>query len=83
MNDKKQTVWVLTSEVNAYDQAGEYFVKVFAKKPELEQLIDATKGTAPSSNVQELLKFLLHLQKGGGRMGTEDTWFHLREVAAE
>ena len=33
------SVWVLTSEVNDYDQCGEYFEAVFKEKPTLEQLM--------------------------------------------
>lgn len=32
------TVWVLTREINAYEQDGEYFVKVFPAKPSWEDL---------------------------------------------
>lgn len=78
--EAKQAVWVLTYEVNDYDQHGEYFLAVYAKKPTIEQIIDATKKSAPHNDVHALLKFCLHVQAGGGRRGTEHTWFHLREV---
>ena len=37
----KPTVWVLTSEVDAHDQFGEYFEEMFTSKPTIHQLIDA------------------------------------------
>ena len=70
----------MTYEVNEYDQHGEYFSAVFEKKPTLEQLIDATGHREHYADVGALLKFLLHLQSGGGRVGTEHTWYNLNEV---
>ena len=32
-------VWVLTEEVNDYNQYGEYFLAVFKEKPTLEELM--------------------------------------------
>lgn len=32
-------VWVLTEEVNDYNQYGEYFLAVFREKPTLEELM--------------------------------------------
>ena len=34
-------VYVLTIDINEYNQDGEYFVKVFAEKPSKQQLLDA------------------------------------------
>lgn len=79
-SDQKPKVWVLTFEVNDYDQHGEYFVDVFAEKPTIEQIIDSTKGYHPSHDVAELLKFCLHVQNGGGRRSVEDVWYNLVEV---
>lgn len=66
-------VWVLTSEVNAYDQAGEYFDGVFSAKPTVEML--AKKGVGA-----ETAEYLI--ATGGGRRKYEDTWYYLREVDA-
>lgn len=33
-------VYVLTRDINEYNQDGEYFVKVFAEKPSKQQLLD-------------------------------------------
>lgn len=64
------SVWVLTRELNEYDQFGEYFVAVFPEKPHHSQL--TANGVE-----QEKLK---HTLNGGGRVGTEYEWFHLREI---
>lgn len=68
-----KTVWILTSEVNDYDQYGEYFEAVFKEKPTLEQLM--SKGV-PKDYAQSCL------ESGGERLyPTEgaDTWWNLRE----
>lgn len=63
-------VYVLTREVNAYDQFGEYFVAVFANKPTTTQL---REHEVPEGR-------LTHVLKGGGRLDHEAEWFHLRKV---
>ena len=78
---KQNTVWVLTAEANDYDQHGEYFIAVWGSKPDHTQLIDATVGNQPASSVPELLKFILHLEAGGGRRDSEDFWYHLKEIS--
>lgn len=68
-------VWVLTYEVNDYNQHGEYFESVFQDKPTLEQLISLG---IPEDYAQSCL------DTGGERLrpteGT-DTWWHLRRVS--
>jgi len=61
-------VWVLTREENDYDQHGEYFVAVFGCKPTHQQL----------SALEVPTNRLRHVLNGGGRVDTENTWFHLR-----
>lgn len=77
------TVWVLTREINEYDQHGSYFEAVWAKKPSVQQLVsyfsDGNK-TSYHSDVIKALEFFLHLHSGGGRMGTEYEWYNLEEV---
>lgn len=71
MRPQPDTVWVLTRELNAYDQYGAYFVAVFGSKP----------------TAQALREFILYddavidhlLVSGGGRRGVADEWFHLEE----
>ena len=68
------TVFVLTREINQYDQDGEYFVAVFAKKPTREQLL--------AHGVSE--KYVEHTLMFGGRSADyEYEWFHIREVEAK
>ncbi len=74
-------VWVLTYECNRYDQEGEYFLAVFGQKPNYEQLALALKDASDvPSSVMAAIVFLERLLKGGGRLGTEDTWYNLKEV---
>lgn len=65
-----QSVWILTTEHNDYDQHGEYFVEVFKEYPTLDQLRFA--GVEEDS--------LSHVKQGGGRTDKyEDQWWHLRK----
>jgi len=64
-------MWIVTSEVNDYDQYGEYFVCAFIEKPTKKQLTKSTGFTDES--------FLRHLLKGGGRKKGEGEWYHLTE----
>lgn len=63
-------VWIITSEVNAYDQEGEYFEAVFSKKPDIS---DICKHGIGADTAEHLLK------TGGGRRNCEDSWYFLRE----
>ena len=62
-------VFILTREINEYDQDGEYFVKVFGVKPTYEQLLEC------GVNADRLE----HTLNGGGRIDYEEEWFFLRE----
>lgn len=63
-------VWILTREINVYDQDGEYFVAVFANTPTYAQLIECK---VPQNRVR-------HTLNGGGRfIDTDNEWFTLRE----
>ena len=65
------SVWVLTSEFNDYDQHGEYFLEVYGAKPTDEQL---------AVHVHNALERQHLLEKGGGRMSIrDDQWFYLQE----
>ena len=66
-------VWILTREVNDYDQHGEYFVSVFGGKPTHKHL---TEMNVPNNRLR-------HVLNGGGRVGYEEEWFHLRSRAVE
>ncbi len=65
-------VWVLTYGANEYDQHGEYFEGVYEQRPTREQLMEADGMTAVYAE---------RLAAGvSGRRGTDDFWWHLREV---
>lgn len=61
-------VWILTMEVNAYDQCGEYFVAVYKDKPTHQQL---SEQDVPTNRLR-------HVLDGGGRKDDEDTWYNLK-----
>ena len=68
MTDKPNCVWVLTEEINSYDQHGEYFLAVFANVPHHSEL---TEYGVPKNRLR-------HVLNGGGRVKWEDKWFYLR-----
>lgn len=82
MNNGNQSVWVLTTEYNDYDQHGEYFEAVFATKPTVKELASYFKengGVPVYGDAMAALDFLLHLIDGGGRQDTEHQWYNLTE----
>ena len=60
--------WILTREINQYDQDGEYFVAVFFAKPHHSEL---SAHGVPQNRLR-------HVLNGGGRVKWEDEWFWLR-----
>lgn len=76
-------VWVLTREVNEYDQYGEYFEAVFKSKPTVKQIAEHLAGSGyAKGDVMSALALCEHILAGGGREGTEHVWFNLEEVDA-
>ena len=67
-------VYILTREINEYDQDGEYFEAVFKTKPSESKLKKATGITS-----KKTLKSIL---AGGGRNSVEHTWYNLNSVEA-
>jgi len=67
-------MWVLTKEVNYYDQYGEYFVAGFLAEPTADDL----RKTLVESEHRDID----HILSGGGRRNYEDTWWNLYEVEA-
>ena len=63
-------VWVLTREINAYEQEGAYFEKVWLDKPTHQQL---TELGIPTNRLRHVLN------GGGGRVKWENEWYWLRE----
>lgn len=74
------SVYVLTREINQYDQDGEYFVTVFQNKPTVEQLKrhGVGEGWKSESTPEKICDHVLNC--GGGRIDREDTWWYLRQV---
>lgn len=66
-------MWVVTREINEYDQDGEYFVSGYLVKPTFADLKALLKlGDAATEK----------LRQGGGRQGVEEEWFYLHEIKA-
>lgn len=65
-------MWIITSEVNDYNQYGKYFVGAFIDKPTFEQL----RNMFPYKSEEDIN----HLLTGGGRRGYENDWFNLEQV---
>ena len=63
-------VWVVTREINEYNQDGEYFVAAFKSKPTFQQLKKLLNGDDVTID---------KLTRGGGRQGTEYEWYNLLE----
>ena len=80
---KALSVWVLTREINDYNQEGAYFEAVFAQKPTAAELVAyfTKRGGYPQSftSAMAALDFILHLLEGGGRQATEEVWYNLTE----
>ena len=66
------SVWVVTKEVNAYDQFGDYLIGVFIEKPTVTQL----QSLLPELRTDAAT----HLERGGGRIKTEDEWYYLTRL---
>lgn len=60
-------MWVITFTINAYDQQGDYFDRVFDHKPTKEEL-------------DKLGYDGEHLLMGGGRRMFEEQWYYLIEI---
>ena len=60
-------IWVLTQDFNDYDQHGSYFEGAWIAKPTAEQLKNAG---VPTSDIE-------HVLLGGGRRGSEYSWYDL------
>ena len=64
-------MWILTREINEYDQDGAYFVHAWLKKPSHKEL--AALGVDYAR--------MKHTLDGGGRtQASENEWFYLFEI---
>lgn len=67
------SVWVLTSEVNEYDQCGQYFEHAWPYKPTREEILEMLPGESAND--------VDWIYSGGGRTSrSEYKWFHFYEV---
>jgi hypothetical protein len=74
-----QVIFVVTREHNDYDQHGDYLVAVYLTKPTYSQLLSLLhEDSSVSRNVYRATA--RHLLNGGGRQGTEDVWYNLKEL---
>lgn len=76
-------VYVLTYEVNAYDQEGEYFAHVFKDCPSVEELLPVLieHGYIENHWTDDYKKEVAtHVLEGRGRKRDEFKWFWLNEV---
>jgi len=65
-------MWILTREINEYNQDGEYFVCAFKEKPTFNDLKKTLKGLSDVT--------IGKLTRGGGRQDFEGEWYYLSEV---
>lgn len=65
-------MWIITEEVNDYNQHGRYFYCAFPLRPNKKDL----KRVFPNRDE----KFIQNLIDGGGRMGREGHWYFLNKV---
>lgn len=74
--NKNKQIWVLTVEVNDYNQYGEYFCSCWDHKPDKQELFETIdeEGEWKEKVVDNLL------EKGGGRIAVEEMWYSLKEV---
>jgi hypothetical protein len=69
-SEQSNSIWVLTREINQYDQDGEYFVGAWNQKPTHQML---TELGVPQNRLRKVLD-------GGGRVYPEEEWFYLKEL---
>ena len=77
--ENEPEIWVLTTEINEYDQYGEYYIRAWLKKPtaeEVRRVIESEYNPAFISKSETYTPEEI-VETGGGRKGTEYRWFHL------
>ena len=67
--EQPNSIWILTREINQYDQDGEYFVGAWNQKPTHQMLAELG---VPQNRLRKVLD-------GGGRVYPEEEWFYLKE----
>ena len=61
-------VYIITREINEYNQDGAYFEKAYKTFPTIDKLQE-------DLNID--IKTAKHIIKGGGRKSVEDEWYNL------
>ncbi|MFA5234030.1 MAG: hypothetical protein WC390_06470 [Sulfurimonas sp.] len=74
----KAEAYILTREINEYNQDGKYFVAWFHSKPSIKELRSVTDNYDSVTNNE----YAKHILCGGGRKGTENEWWQLRLVSS-
>lgn len=67
-------IYVLTREVNEYDQQGEYFVHAWDHEPTPTEIVEI------SQEINSHIDYKHVVVGGGGRLDFEYEWFYLRKV---
>lgn len=74
-------MYIITREINEYNQDGKYFVAAFTKLPTIEQLRKALH--IPENDDKELetrnIELFNHILGGGGRRNYENEWYNLMD----
>lgn len=72
-------VYILTFEVNEYDQYGEYYKDCWDHLPTITEIIECLHPHSKWDEFGNIVTedFYNHLIKGGGRIGTQHSWYNL------
>ena len=65
-------MWIVTRDINEYEQDGDYFVAAYHDKPSFKALKELLPGET-DVNVGKLTR-------GGGRQAWEYQWYNLIEI---
>lgn len=56
-------IYVLTYDVNAYDQYGEYFIHAWDHKPSIKEMMDKIEDPYPNYEKEEFFKYESTIEK--------------------
>lgn len=70
-------MWILTYEINEYNQDGAYFLGAFKTKPDIDELYELVHQLE-NGHTNEY-KLCEHILTGGGRQCHEYRWYQLFE----
>ena len=72
--------YVLLSEYTDYDQHGAYFIAWFHSKPTSTDIYNALALDGFYIPKNASMEYAKHILGGGGRRGSEDVWYILKQV---